>query len=101
MARSVIFHVRKELQPFVTLCHHAPLVQKNLSHSFLRRVPKATREFFSLRLPQFSCQCNFATFFASPRFFLHFGKFNADTRNDTLVYARHNQFTMQFWRMIN
>ena len=41
------------------------------------------------------------TFFASPRYFLHFGKFSADTRNFALVYACHNQFNLQFWRMVN
>ena len=25
----------------------------------------------------------------------------ADTRNVALVYARHNQFTMQFWLLVN
>ena len=29
------------------------------------------------------------------QYFLHFGKFSAGTRNDALVYARYNQFTMQ------
>ena len=39
--------------------------------------------------------------FLQVQFFLHFGKFNTDTRNDAFVYARHNQFTMQFWQMVN
>ena len=60
-----------------------------------------SEKFFSLHLPQFSYQRDFATFFASPGYFLQFDKLqeisnklqvSADTRNDALVYVCHNQF---------
>ena len=62
---------------------------------------KADERIFAARLPQFSCQCDFDSFFVSLRYFPHFGKFGADTRNKALVYASNSQFTMQFWRMVN
>ena len=51
MARSVIFHVRKELQPFVTLCHHAFLVQKTYATSFLDVYQRRPENFFHYGCP--------------------------------------------------
>ena len=92
---------------FVKSCNHSSLhvimhfwLKKTKATSFLDMHQSRPENLF-IMVAQFSCQCDFATFFASPRYFLHFGKFSADTRNDALVYACHNQFTMQFWRMVN